>query len=52
MLCLCAGTPTAICAPGEAQYKGGHGHGAPQRRECGVCHGLGRIHREHTRREG
>ena len=48
--CICAGNPVAICAPGLVQYKQrAHrlGSGAPQRRECGVCHGTGRIHREH-----
>jgi hypothetical protein len=50
VLCLCGGATTAVCAPGAVQYKQrAHrsGPGAPQRRECGVCHGTGRIHRDH-----
>jgi hypothetical protein len=50
VLCLCGGATTAVCAPGAVQYKvRAHRSGpdAPQRRECGVCHGTGRIHRDH-----
>lgn len=46
---------TALCAPGETQYRKreGKSRGGVQRRTCGVCKGAvpGSIHRDHRPRE-
>jgi len=46
---------SALCAPGETQYRKreGHSRGAAQRRFCGLCKGAvpGSLHRDHAPRE-
>lgn len=46
---------SALCAPGETQYRKreGHSRGAAQRRFCGICKGAvpGSLHRDHAPRE-
>ena len=42
--CLCGGRTHTVCSPGPEPYGRGRGHGAPQRRTCGVCGGSGIVY--------